>query len=107
MPTLTLSGCAPIPLAHYLKALGVLRILASQLAGRTLAHWSNNTFILTTDASATELLQFFEKEYTPAPLVVPWSGGDFFGVKRQPKKTKWKERPSSSRVIEAIMLTDT
>jgi len=106
MPTLTLSGCAPVPLAHYLKALGVLRILANQLAGRTLAHWSNNTFILTTDTSATELLQFFEKQYAPAPIIVPWSGGDFFGVNRQPKKTKWKERPSSSQVIEAIMLTD-
>ena len=107
MPTLALSGCAPIPLAHYLKALGVLRILGNQLAGQTLAHWSNNTIVLTTDASVTDLLRFFEKEYIPAPLVVPWSGGDFFGVNRQPEKTKWKGRPSSSRAIEAIMLTDT
>ena len=67
MPTLTLSGCAPVPLAHYLKALGVLRILGNQLAGPTLAHWSNNTIVLTTDASATDLLHFFEKEYIPAP----------------------------------------
>ena len=70
-----------------------------------MAHWSNNTIVLTTDASANDLLHFFEKEYIPAPLVVPWSGGDFFGVNRQPEKTKWKGRPSSSRVIEAIMLT--
>src|SRR6266496_4725840 len=104
---LTLHGCAPSPMAHYLKALGVLRILANQRPGQTLGHWSNNTFALTTDASATDLLHFFEKEYIPAPLVVPWSGGDFFGVNRQPQKTKWMACPSSSRVIEAILLTDT
>lgn len=28
MSTLTLSGCAPISLAHYLKALGILRHVA-------------------------------------------------------------------------------
>ncbi len=107
MPTLTLSGCSPVPLAHYLKALGVLRILAKQMDGQTLAHWLNSAFIVTSNKSVADLLHFFEKEYIPTPLVVPWSGGDFFGVNRQPKKTQWKDTPSSSRVIEAIMLTDT
>jgi hypothetical protein len=27
MTTLTLHGCAPVPLAHYLKALGIIRVL--------------------------------------------------------------------------------
>ena len=34
MPALTLTGCAPVPLAPYLKALGVFR-LVSGLAGPT------------------------------------------------------------------------
>jgi hypothetical protein len=29
MTTLTLHGCAPVPLAHYLKALGIIRVLSS------------------------------------------------------------------------------
>jgi len=31
MKPIPLPGCAPTPLAHYLKALGVLRLLAEQL----------------------------------------------------------------------------
>lgn len=29
MTILTLHGCAPVPLAHYLKALGIIRVLSS------------------------------------------------------------------------------
>ena len=70
-----------------------------------MSHWSNNAFILTTDDTRSELLHFFEREYIPTPLIVPWSGGDFFGVDRAPKAKKWKKRPTSSEVIEAILLT--
>ncbi len=33
-----LSGCAPVPLAHYLKALGVLRLVAEQADPATPRH---------------------------------------------------------------------
>lgn len=33
-----LSGCAPVPIAHYLKALGVLRLVAEQADPATPRH---------------------------------------------------------------------
>jgi len=33
MPVIALNGCAPIPLAHYLKALGILRLVAESEHG--------------------------------------------------------------------------
>ena len=81
MPTITLNGCAPIPLAHYLKALGILRLVSedSEL-GDPLASgcWANDAFILTSQLDRAQLIEFFVQRYKPTPILAPWNGGSGF-----------------------------
>lgn len=79
--TIELHGCAPTPLAHYLKALAILRIVAEQADPSVRAHWNGDTFALTTTLSREDLVQFFLHDYMPAPVVAPWNGGSGFNPK--------------------------
>lgn len=79
----TLAGCTPTPLASYLKALAVLRLLAE--AGdanggdaAATGYWRGETFVLRTRLDESELLQFFAEHYAPTPLIAPWNGGSGF-----------------------------
>jgi CRISPR-associated protein Csx17 len=104
MPTITLNGCAPVPLAHYLKALGILRLVSEQADANATAHWVDNQFFLTSRFESEPLLsEFFLHKYHPTPIAVPWSGGDFFAVKREKPARFFEKTPTSSSVIEAIM----
>jgi len=73
---LTLDGCAPMPLANYLKALGILRLIVEQGAD-PLARgwWENERFHLLTRLTQHELEQFFLHRYSPTPLLSPWNKG--------------------------------
>jgi CRISPR-associated protein Csx17 len=76
---LLLTGCAPVPLAHYLKALGVVRLLsaadpATQLRGA----WTDAGFALHTELSAGEVEDYFLHHYRPTPVFAPWNGGSGF-----------------------------
>jgi CRISPR-associated protein Csx17 len=73
-----LRGCAPTPLAHYLKALGVLRLVATQRDAAARGFWRDEVFHLVTRLSEEELVRFFCDEYRPTPLVSPWNGGSGF-----------------------------
>jgi hypothetical protein len=42
MPTTTFDGCAPVPLAHYLKALGILRLVLEQADGAARGIWQGD-----------------------------------------------------------------
>ena len=44
--TLALLGCTPEPLIYYLKALGVLRLVAMQKAPDVRGCWEGNTFYI-------------------------------------------------------------
>lgn len=103
-----LHGCAPIPLAHYLKALGVLRLIAESERGdeSTSVRWANNHLVLKSRFDRDALVEFFYSDYTPTPLIVPWSGGDFFAVNRAEPASKFGKPPTSSRVIEAVLTTE-
>src|ERR1043166_9649347 len=103
MPELILNGCAPVPLARYLKALGVLNVLSKQGAQPVRCIWSNRTFSLETDFSESALIRFFLESYVPSPVVVPWSGSDFFGVDREAQLGTFEKAPTSSEVIEAFL----
>lgn len=106
---MTLNGCAPVPLAHYLKALGILRLVSEQVDVSATAHWDGNQFMLASrfDRDHEQLLtEFFLCNYRPTPIVVPWSGGDFFAVNREKHAKSFSKTPTSARVIEAIMSTD-
>jgi CRISPR-associated protein Csx17 len=75
-----LRGCKPEPLAHYLKALGVLRLVVEQQGGDPQAkgYWHDNCFVLDTSITKEQLLDFFLNEYQPTPIISPWNGGSGF-----------------------------
>jgi CRISPR-associated protein Csx17 len=111
----TLKGCTPTPLASYLKALGVLRLVAEQGGDPDATGcWRNDEFVLRTRLSNDQLLQFFLKDYSPTPLVAPWNGGSGFYYQEgklnekdpttgKKLKTGKRDQPTeATRVLEAI-----
>ena len=70
--SLELSGCAPIPLAHYLKALGILRLVSAQADQQAQGWWEGDTFWLRSTLDRERLVSFFREEYAPTPIVGPW-----------------------------------
>lgn len=73
-----LAGCTPVPLAGYLKALGILRLVAEQADPGARGCWRNECFHLTTRLSAEELMAFLLNDYRPSPIVAPWNSGSGF-----------------------------
>lgn len=74
---IVLGGCTPTPLANYLKALGVLRLLSvrdPQVRG----FWRGDRFVLRTALDRTAIERFFLHEYEPTPIMAPWNGGSGF-----------------------------
>lgn len=68
-----LGGCAPAPFSSYLKALGVIRIIAQQKDGGVRGCWSNDRFVLETGMTRGAVAGFLLDEYVPSPVVGPWS----------------------------------
>lgn len=74
-----LHGCTPTPLASYLKALAVLRLVAEQAGDpEASGYWRGDVFVLHTRLDKRDLLTFLMERYTPTPLVAPWNGGSGF-----------------------------
>ena len=79
---LALPGCAPTPLASYLKALGVLRLIstpANHVSGEAAdpharGWWQDECFHLRTTLGRDALLRFFLRDYAPSPIIAPWNG---------------------------------
>jgi CRISPR-associated protein Csx17 len=72
----TLKGCSPVPLAHYLKALGVLRLIVEQGADpEARGWWQDEHFCLLSNISREQLTSFFLERYEPTPLLSPWNKG--------------------------------
>lgn len=67
-----LTGCTPAPLAYYLKALGILRIVGEQKDEAARGWWQDEHFCLLTKLDQAELEAFFLKEYAPTPVFNPW-----------------------------------
>jgi len=86
-----LAGCAPQPLAHYLKALGVLRLVAGKDPA-VRAFWKDDVFVLVTALDSAALGRFFLDDYTPTPILAPWNRGSGF----YPKDAKHGIDPISS-----------
>lgn len=70
-----LKGCAPTPLANYLKALGVLRLVGEQADAQSRGWWDGERFCLLSKLSKEELETFFLEKYEPTPLLSPWNKG--------------------------------
>lgn len=83
---IVLEGCTPTPLAGYLKALGVLRLLGEQKPEWAVrGAWREDRFVLKSPAFTGDtqkdrqrLQSFFLDEYRPTPIVAPWNGGSGF-----------------------------
>lgn len=70
-----LKGCSPAPLANYLKALGILRLVGEQADKQSRGWWEGEHFCLLTNLSKEELEAFFLERYEPTPLLSPWNKG--------------------------------
>jgi CRISPR-associated protein Csx17 len=73
-----LDGCAPTPLANYLKALGVFRILSEQDDRNIRGWWSGDIFFIATSLDKNNLISFFLNKYMPTPMLSPWNKGSGF-----------------------------
>ena len=106
-----LPGCTPEPLMNYLKALGVLRLVAEQADPSARGFWRGDTFCLQTTLDENALCEFFLERYEPTPIVVPWSGADFFDASRSPNRSEFDhsfsghKRPTGAGIIEAFLVT--
>ena len=80
MPELGLHGCTPEPLMSYLKALGILRLVAEQADCEVHGTWRDGIFVVSSGLDEDGLIQFFLEGYRPTPIAAPWAGGSgFFG----------------------------
>ena len=81
-----LSGCTVTPLASYLKALGVLRLVSTPsnhvdgVAADAHARgwWENGRFHLATSLEPEGLIRFLLNDYAPSAIIAPWNGGSGF-----------------------------
>jgi len=101
--SITLDGCAPTPLASYLKALGVLRLIstdANHVHGRAAdpkarGWWEGERFHIRTTLDRAALCRFFLDEYAPSPIIAPWNGGSGF----YPKDNKDGFHPLAAEAV--------
>lgn len=77
MNEIELQGCTATPLANYLKALGVLRLLSVQYP-ETRGCWRGDRFVLVAALGREGIERFFLREYAPTPIMAPWNGGSGF-----------------------------
>ena len=78
MNRIELGGCRAEPLAGYLKALGVLRIVSEQVDPRARGAWIGGRFVLDTQLSPEDLATWLVDGYAPTPVITPWNGGSGF-----------------------------
>lgn len=98
-----LNGCAPAPLAHYLKALGILRLVAEQLDPEARGFWNGDQFVLLSRLSEEELIRFFVDQYEPTPVVSPWNkGSGFFAGDRVLQPIESSTAPRFRRLRQGI-----
>jgi CRISPR-associated protein Csx17 len=110
-----LRGCAPTPLAHYLKALGILRLVATQADKEARGYWKDGGFFLATTLDEEALVRFFLERYEPTPMLSPWNGGSGFYFQEEKldeidpqtgkkRKTGVRNRPTeATRALDALL----
>lgn len=99
-----LGGCSPAPLAFYLKALGILRIISEQTDPEARGWWQDEHFCLLTKLSREELESFFLNKYSPSPIFNPWGArsGFYPGTSESTSRAALKliEASSETRLAE-------
>ena len=89
-----------MPLAHYLKALAILRLVVQQRDASAKGSWQGDTFVLQSALNESELLTFFLHEYRPTPIVAPWNGGS--GLYYQERKLKGIDPATGKRIKTGV-----
>lgn len=105
MRAIAIGGASPEPLASYLKALGVLRLVAEQRDPAARAAWRGDVLTLLSSLDEAALLGFFLRDYAPTPLLTPWNGGSGFYPKDNKEgfdALRAAEAPRFSAYREAI-----
>ena len=74
-----LAGCRPEPLASYLKALGVFRLVGEQADPGAVARWDAYGFVIQSSLDEARLEDFLLHDYRPTPVVSPWNNSSGFG----------------------------
>ncbi len=95
-----LAGCNPVPLAGYLKALGVLRLVAEQVDPETRGYWCDDQFVLITKLDEPDLRKFLLEDYRPTSVLAPWNGGSGFYPKDNQSGIQPIESGAASRLAE-------
>lgn len=78
MPDLRLDGCHSRPLISYLKALGLLRVVAEQTDPDAALRWRDGAAELRSKLDQEALAAFLLDSYRPSPVLSPWNGGSGF-----------------------------
>jgi CRISPR-associated protein Csx17 len=99
---LVLAGCAPAPLAHYLKALGILRLVSEQKDPSCRGAWRDDRFVLMTALTREELERFLLEEYRPTPMLSPWNGASGF-YRTWDEKSRKLRNSKNGEALEAIV----
>lgn len=109
MKKMALKACNQSSLAGYLKALGAFKVLAEQLEPDIRLYWDGLTPYLCfhQERSFDDVIDFFLNRYEPTPIVIPWSGNDFFTVNRAGDSGPFRKPPSKGKIIEAFIASDT
>lgn len=114
MNNIILDGCTPTPLACYLKALGILRLLSGKYPD-TRGFWRNDRFVLRTGLDGDAIEHFFLCEYAPTPIIAPWNGGSGFYYQERKSKEKdpatgkkkklgiYDQETAATKVVDAIL----
>ncbi len=108
MEDLQLLGCFSRSLLDYLKSIGLFKIISEQLNQGTRSYWEDDTFHIVTDLDKEGIIDFLISDYVPTPVLVPWSGSDFFETKKTRMKDikSYSEPPTKSDLIKAYLSTD-
>jgi CRISPR-associated protein Csx17 len=79
VPDLELACCRTTPLAGYLTALGLLRVVTRTLDQHATGRWDRQRFIVNCSASSVpDLVDAMCDGFVPEPIVSPWNAGSGF-----------------------------
>jgi CRISPR-associated protein Csx17 len=111
MNSIRLAGCRTDSLLGYLKAIGVLRLLAMQRESESRASWRDDALEILTVSDRIALENFFLEDYAPTPILNPWNNGAGFDGKqdtagtvvqrlRETKHARWLAYRTTLKLID-------
>ncbi len=113
MHQLELPGLHPRPLASYLAALGLFKVIATQADPTVRASWAGDMFRLSAAIDQEMIQQFLLDSYSPTPLIAPWNGknqggfapGDNGRASKQISRIADSKDPRLARYRDVVLAT--